>query len=98
VSEFEVRPEALADAGSQAHRLASDVHGLLRNVSGDGSRTLAELRVDAALADMLSEFHHGLGALATFLQHHGAALTEAADAYRGTDTNAGNAATRAIGT
>lgn len=97
MSEFEVHPEALANAGTHTRALASDVHGLLQNVGGDGSRTLVELMVDHALADMLSEFHLGLGALSSFLTSHGAALSEAADTYLGTDTNAANAADRATG-
>jgi len=97
VPEFEVLPEALADAGAHARGLAADVHDLLRNVGG-GSRTLAELMVDAALKDMLAEFHLGLGALASFLRQHGGALTQAAGVYRGTDHDAADAATGATGT
>jgi len=94
VPEFEVQPDALAQAGGQTARLASDVRDLLREVTGDGSAALPGLTVEPALGDLLTEFQRGLGTLATALSQHGTALTGAAGAYRDTDRNVADATDR----
>jgi hypothetical protein len=83
LSDFEVRPEELAEVGARTRGLAQHVRELLAAVETD--LTPSGLQTDAALAELLAEFHHGLGALSSFLTGHGAALDAAASGYAATE-------------
>jgi hypothetical protein len=96
VSDFEVRPEELAAAGARTSGLAQHVRELLGAVQAELAPS-GELQADAALAEMLTEFQHGLGALSAFLGGYGSALDGAAEVYAGTEDNAADAARRQAG-
>lgn len=96
MSDFEVRPEALAEAGARTSGLAQHVRDLLVAVRAELTPS-GSLQADRALVELLAEFQQGLGALSSFLDGYGAGLGGAADTYAGTEDNTADAVRRQAG-
>lgn len=85
MGEFEVRPEALSQTGSQTNEVADLLRELLHLLRPEESPAGVDLMVDRALSGMLGDFHEGMSAMASFVGEHGAAIKRAGDGYRATE-------------